>query len=255
MHRLASAGWLFASERGIAQANAAAEWDYWALFDFNKVEWSALSAGTRDILMLVLIGALSLPIFASAAALEWGGPDFSMNHEFVGHGISNVVAGAMGTLPNLFVGTPTCHTRSRYSCNTGVLKFAILPPRPRRPPRSSFGRASHACLLFCFVSRLALCAYHTGLGPCAIRWHRADLGITVGVDRIAHLLRVDCRGGHNSGLYLAWIRTGSGCGTRNRGGLAVLLPHPGYGSVPCIFNGAKANITHSGPEPHNHALT
>ncbi|KAI0572199.1 sulfate transporter [Pyrenophora tritici-repentis] len=101
--RLASAGWLFAMEQGPAQATAAAEWDYWALFDFNKVEWRALSAGTRDILLLVLIGALSLPIFASAAALEWGEPDQSMNHEFVGHGISNTVAGAMGALPNLFV--------------------------------------------------------------------------------------------------------------------------------------------------------
>lgn len=122
-HRLASAGWLFASERSLTQATAAAEWDYWALFDFNKVEWRALTAGTRDIAMLVLIGALSLPIFSSAAALEWGGPDHSMNHEFVGHGISNTVAGAMGALPNLFVSTPAPVTSGRYSCNKGVLKL------------------------------------------------------------------------------------------------------------------------------------
>jgi MFS superfamily sulfate permease-like transporter len=114
---------LFASERSLTQATAAAEWDYWALFDFNKVEWRALTAGTRDIAMLVLIGALSLPIFSSAAALEWGGPDHSMNHEFVGHGISNTVAGAMGALPNLFVSTPAPVTSGRYSCNKGVLKL------------------------------------------------------------------------------------------------------------------------------------
>ncbi|RYN62681.1 hypothetical protein AA0117_g12904 [Alternaria alternata] len=67
------------------------------------VEWRALSAGIGDVLMLVLIGALSLPIFASEAALDWGKGDHSMNHEFVGHGISNTVAGAVGALPNLFV--------------------------------------------------------------------------------------------------------------------------------------------------------
>lgn len=126
--RLASAGWLFASEQGPAQATAVAEWDYWALFDFNKVEWRALSAGIRDIAMLVLIGALSLPIFASEAALKWGGPDHSMNHEFVGHGISNTIAGAMGALPNLFVSTPAPLTSGRHLCNTGVLELPILPP-------------------------------------------------------------------------------------------------------------------------------
>jgi len=113
MQGLASAGWLFMSEQGPAQANAGAQWDYWTLFNFDKVEWRALSAGIRDILLLVFIGALSLPIFASAAAQEWGGSDHSMNHEFVGHGISNTVAGALGALPNLLVGTSASTTRDR----------------------------------------------------------------------------------------------------------------------------------------------
>ncbi|KAJ5047781.1 hypothetical protein J3E74DRAFT_295580 [Bipolaris maydis] len=103
MKKLVSAGWLFSVEHRSTQATAAAEWDYWALFNFNKVEWYALSAGIRDIILLVLIGALSLPIFASEALLERGKSDNSMNHEFVGHGISNTIAGAIGTLPNLFV--------------------------------------------------------------------------------------------------------------------------------------------------------
>ncbi|KAL6166017.1 hypothetical protein ACJQWK_07387 [Exserohilum turcicum] len=103
MKKLVSAGWLFSVENRSTQATAAAEWDYWALFNFKKVEWYALSAGIRDIILLVLIGALSLPIFASEAFLERGKSDNSMNHEFVGHGISNTIAGAIGTLPNLFV--------------------------------------------------------------------------------------------------------------------------------------------------------
>jgi MFS superfamily sulfate permease-like transporter len=103
MKGLVSAGWLFAAEEGPQRALEAAEWDYWILFDFGKVEWRALSAGIRDIILLVLIGALSLPIFTSAAALEFNVPNYNLNHDFVGHGISNVVAGAIGALPNLFV--------------------------------------------------------------------------------------------------------------------------------------------------------
>ncbi|KAJ6192172.1 hypothetical protein J3E72DRAFT_273532 [Bipolaris maydis] len=87
MKKLVSAGWLFSVEHRSTQATAAAEWDYWALFNFNKVEWYALSAGIRDIILLVLIGALSLPIFASEALLERGKSDNSMNHEFVGHDV------------------------------------------------------------------------------------------------------------------------------------------------------------------------
>ncbi|KNG46179.1 hypothetical protein TW65_07075 [Stemphylium lycopersici] len=140
--RLASAGWLFSSERGHTQATAAAEWDYWALFRFKEVEWRALSAGTRDILLLALIGALSLPIFASAAALEWGGPDHNMNQEFVGHGISNTVAGAIGALPNLFVysnsrffhlakgGRPEAALVALFTLAFFFVSFRVLPYVP-----------------------------------------------------------------------------------------------------------------------------
>ena len=124
---LASAGWLFTSEQGPIQATAAADWDYWALFNFHMVEWRALSAGIGDVLMLVLIGALSLPIFASEAALDWGKGDHSMNHEFVGHGISNTVAGAVGALPNLFVGVPAPVTKGHHSCDPGILELQIFP--------------------------------------------------------------------------------------------------------------------------------
>lgn len=138
MQHLASTGWLFMPENGRSQATAAAEWDYWALFNFSKVEWRALSAGIRDILLLVLIGTLSLPIFASPALLEWGGSTHSMNHEFVGHGISNTIAGVIGTLPNLFVGILTLLTNpsflmqprcTRTLDSSAKLKAAVLRQR------------------------------------------------------------------------------------------------------------------------------
>jgi MFS superfamily sulfate permease-like transporter len=100
---LATNGWLFMANLNPQHATATSVWNYWRLFNFTKVEWRAISAGVRDIVLLVFIGSLSLPIFASAAALEVEVSKFSMNQELLGHGISNVVSGAFGTLPNLIV--------------------------------------------------------------------------------------------------------------------------------------------------------
>jgi MFS superfamily sulfate permease-like transporter len=149
---LASAGWLFMSEQGPTQATSAAEWDYWTLFNFSKVEWRALSAGIRDILLLVLIGALSLPIFASAAAQEWGEPDHSMNHEFVGHGISNTVAGAMGALPNLLVGIPAPITKGpslmQYRCTQTPVSSTRREAAAPKQRLSRFSRLPSSLSLF-----------------------------------------------------------------------------------------------------------
>lgn len=186
MKKLVSAGWLFSVENRSTQATAAAEWDYWALFNFKKVEWYALSAGIRDIILLVLIGALSLPIFASEAFLERGKSDNSMNHEFVGHGISNTIAGAIGTLPNLFVGIPASPKRDHHLCYLGAFELSILLSCHRPPPRSRVGCASHACILLFFIPRPALCTDHTGLGSCALRWHRADAGSVVGFHSVTY---------------------------------------------------------------------
>ena len=100
---LANNGWLFMAQGTRRHAMGTSDWNYWMLFDLTMVEWRAISSGVRDIILLVVIGSLSLPIFASAAALELKVPEFSMNQELLGHGISNVVSGAIGALPNLFV--------------------------------------------------------------------------------------------------------------------------------------------------------
>ncbi|KAF9237006.1 sulfate transporter family-domain-containing protein [Melanogaster broomeanus] len=83
MTRLSSDGWLFTVE--------------------ESVEWSAMSAAIENIVLLVVIGVLNLPIYIPAMALVLDVPSYNMNHELIGHGVSNIFAGAVGTIPNLVV--------------------------------------------------------------------------------------------------------------------------------------------------------
>jgi MFS superfamily sulfate permease-like transporter len=58
-----------------------------------------LSATFGDIVLLVLVGVLTLPIFVSISVVDLRAFDHSMNHDFVGHGVANLLIGLMGTLP------------------------------------------------------------------------------------------------------------------------------------------------------------
>lgn len=100
---LTAAGWLFAVEDGRLSMT---HWNYWALFDFSRVRWNAMSPIVADIGLLVVLGALSLSIFAPATALSLGVSSYDMDREFLGHSVSNLLAGVAGTVPNLLVCTP-----------------------------------------------------------------------------------------------------------------------------------------------------
>ncbi|KIJ65767.1 hypothetical protein HYDPIDRAFT_87501 [Hydnomerulius pinastri MD-312] len=104
MTRLSSDGWLFTVEDSVRnQKGIGRAWDYWSLFDFSKVEWSAMTAAIENIVLLVVIGVLNLPIYIPAMSLVLGVPSYNMNHELIGHGVSNIFAGVVGTVPNLVV--------------------------------------------------------------------------------------------------------------------------------------------------------
>lgn len=96
---LASSGWLFKVQARHADTRRGASWNYWALFDFEKVEWRVLTTGCGDMALLLLIGVLTLPIFVSIAACEVQVLEYSMNREFVGHGLLNIFIGCAGSLP------------------------------------------------------------------------------------------------------------------------------------------------------------
>jgi MFS superfamily sulfate permease-like transporter len=100
---LESAGWLFKAKAYHTSTLSVASWNYWRLFDFAKVEWGALSATFGDMVLLVLVGVLTLPIYVSISVIDLKASDHSMNHDFVGHGVANVLIGLMGTLPAIMV--------------------------------------------------------------------------------------------------------------------------------------------------------
>jgi hypothetical protein len=122
MTHLSSNGWLFTVEESVLHQNGIGNaWDYWSLFDFSKVEWSAMAAATENIVLLVVIGVLNLPIYIPAMALVLGVPSYNMNHELIGHGVSNIFAGVVGTIPNLVVSfSDACE-------NSGSHWYVVVP--------------------------------------------------------------------------------------------------------------------------------
>lgn len=73
-----------------------------------------MSAGLSQIVLLVVIGALSLPVLVPLAAKETARTklketvpqvniQYNMNREFLAHALSNLGSGMAGTVPNLMV--------------------------------------------------------------------------------------------------------------------------------------------------------
>lgn len=99
LRTLSARGWLF----DLPNASLSSSWNYWRLFDFKAVQWSALSSATQNILLLVLIGVLNLPIYVPAMAMTLKTHGYSMNHELLGHAAANILSGCIGSVPNLVV--------------------------------------------------------------------------------------------------------------------------------------------------------
>ena len=126
--RLASAGWLFAVDTQRGPPSAAQAWNYWSLFDFSRVEWRAIVSVLSHVALLVVVGALSLPVLTPLIASEWtqqlsrehqelpAAASFDINREFFAHALSNVASAASGSLPNMVVRHrySTCPDRSHY---------------------------------------------------------------------------------------------------------------------------------------------
>ncbi|KAJ7277636.1 hypothetical protein C8J57DRAFT_1713361 [Mycena rebaudengoi] len=98
---LISTGWLFRVEMSSTSSAAiVASWNYWTLFDFRLVEWWALKSAIQNIVLLVVIGVLNLPIYVPSLAFTLD-VAYDMNHELLGQGAANILAGVLGTVPNI----------------------------------------------------------------------------------------------------------------------------------------------------------
>ena len=152
MQMLARRGWLFMIEESAQNPqDIGRAWMYWKLFDWDKVEWHAMKGAVVDIVLLVVIGVLNLPLFIPMLAFALDVPSYDMDHEFLGHGVANILAGVVGTLPNLVVcltsrmyGIVDRHRSHRFS----PTRFSSLVPAADDSRRhwSSF---SHLCSFSC----------------------------------------------------------------------------------------------------------
>lgn len=97
---LVRSGWLFSVPSSQGQSGIGTDWIYWREFNFPKVEWWALRNAITNIVLLVVIGVLNLPIYVPALAFTLDVP-YDMNHEFLGQGAANILAGVAGTVPNI----------------------------------------------------------------------------------------------------------------------------------------------------------
>ncbi|KAJ7118124.1 hypothetical protein C8R44DRAFT_923357 [Mycena epipterygia] len=96
---LIAAGWLFTVE-STSSAASVASWNYWTLFNFGLVEWWSLKSAIQNIVLLVVVGVLNLPIYVPTLAFTLD-VSYDMNHELLGQGVANILAGVVGTVPNI----------------------------------------------------------------------------------------------------------------------------------------------------------
>ena len=107
MATLVKSGWLFEVDVSTKQqAGIGHSWVYWTLFNFSIVEYHALKGAITNIVLLVIIGVLNLPIYVPALGSSLG-VAVNMDHEFLGQGVANMLAGAAGTVPNILVSLPS----------------------------------------------------------------------------------------------------------------------------------------------------
>ncbi|KAJ7208245.1 hypothetical protein GGX14DRAFT_499613 [Mycena pura] len=98
---LVTTGWLFTVDSTATSSGGIVSiWNYWALFNFKLVEWRALDSAVQNIVLLVVIGVLNLPIFVPSLAFSLD-VSYNMNHELLGQGLANFLAGIVGTVPNI----------------------------------------------------------------------------------------------------------------------------------------------------------
>ncbi|KAJ7908503.1 sulfate transporter family-domain-containing protein [Mycena leptocephala] len=97
---LVAAGWLFQVDTVSSPSALVAGWNYWTLFDFRLVEWWALKSAIQNLVLLVVIGVLNLPIYVPTLAFTLD-VSYDMNYELLGQAAGNILAGLVGTIPNI----------------------------------------------------------------------------------------------------------------------------------------------------------
>ena len=169
MDMLVRNGWLFSIDDSVkTQSGIGSAWIYWTLFDFSKVDLHALKNATTNIILLVVIGVLNLPIYVPALGSSLG-ISVNMNHEFIGQGVANILAGLAGTVPNILVSLKISLWKEPcllpFPPSIAAFVLYILYPSWRWSTRSRPCHYLNICVLsLLFLSDL-LCTHRAGVYP------------------------------------------------------------------------------------------
>ncbi|KAF8756645.1 Sulfate anion transporter [Rhizoctonia solani] len=117
---LRSGGWVF-------DVGGSTEpwWHFYTYFDFRQTSWSAIWAGMPTQLALLFFNILHPPLNVPALAVSLNEDSIDTNRELTAHGISNLLAGFTGTVPNYLVYVNTL-LFYRVGGGTRVAGFARL---------------------------------------------------------------------------------------------------------------------------------
>ncbi|KAK9455497.1 sulfate transporter family-domain-containing protein [Dipodascopsis uninucleata] len=100
LQQLRNLGWLFESPE------VKAPWyNFYYLYKFSAVDWSALTSTIPAMFALTFFGILHVPINVPALAVSLGNDDIDLNRELISHGISNALSGMCGSIQNYLVYT------------------------------------------------------------------------------------------------------------------------------------------------------
>ncbi|KAI9050993.1 hypothetical protein LZ554_005103 [Drepanopeziza brunnea f. sp. 'monogermtubi'] len=99
---LRKAGWIF--ERPEA---GEPWWYFYTLYDFKIVHWGAVAECFPSMLALTFFGVLHVPINVPALAFQIKEDNLNLDRELIGHGVSNVLSGFVGSVQNYLVYTNT----------------------------------------------------------------------------------------------------------------------------------------------------
>ncbi|TKY89922.1 hypothetical protein EX895_001219 [Sporisorium graminicola] len=97
IQQLRNDGWVFDIGES---ASKAAFYRFYTYFDFSQTSWRALWATMPTQLALVFFGILHVPLNVPALGVSINEDNVDTDRELVAHGISNLVAGLIGTVPN-----------------------------------------------------------------------------------------------------------------------------------------------------------
>ncbi|CAE6475487.1 unnamed protein product [Rhizoctonia solani] len=78
-------------------------WHFYTYFDFKQTSWSAIWAGMPTQLALLFFNILHPPLNVPALAVSLNEDNIDTNRELTAHGISNLLAGLFGVVPNYLV--------------------------------------------------------------------------------------------------------------------------------------------------------